>query len=134
MKILVVDDVDYIRKSVTKVLSDNSFICDSCSNGREALQKLAEKKYDLIVTDIVMPDMDGFEFLDELRNHKSAEVSRTPVLAISGGSKTIDSDTALKSVESQVNGLLQKPFSKADLLKSIAKVIGNSKRSSMSVG
>ena len=131
MKILVVDDVDYIRKSVTKVLSDNSFICDSSANGSEALQKLDEKKYDLIITDLVMPDMDGFEFLDHIRNHKNAEISRTPVLAISGGSKTIDSETALKSIKDNVDGLLQKPFSKSDLLASITKIIGNTRRASL---
>jgi len=126
MNVLVIDDVDYIRKSISKVLDDNGFKCDSCENGKAALEKINEKKYDIIITDIMMPDMDGFEFLDKLRETKG-EVARTPVLAISGGSKTIDSDLALKMINEKANGILQKPFSKSDLLEAIAKVVGNSR-------
>jgi CheY-like chemotaxis protein len=127
MKILIVDDVDYIRKSVTKVLTDNQFDCDSCANGKEALEKLDEQKYDLIITDLVMPEVDGFEFIDRIRNHQNSSVSRTPVLAISGGSKTIDSQTALTSIKQSADGLLQKPFSKTDLIEAVAKIIGRTK-------
>jgi len=128
MKILVVDDVDYIRKSVTKVLTDNRFDCDSCANGKEAIEKLDQTKYDLIVTDLVMPEIDGFEFIDLIRNHQNASIARTPILAISGGSKTIDSETALKSIQQRVDGLLQKPFSKSDLIEAMTKIIGRSRR------
>lgn len=130
MKILIIDDVDYIRKSITKVLGDNGFQCDSCENGALALEKVQAKPYDLIITDIMMPNMDGFEFMDNLREMKG-DVSRTPVLAISGGSKTIDSDLALKMINEKANGILQKPFSKSDLLDAIAKVIGKSKLGAM---
>lgn len=128
MKILVVDDVDYIRKSISKVLESNNFICDVAENGRIAIEKLnqSETLHDLIITDIMMPDMDGFELLDYLRA-QSGSLGKIPVLAISGGSKTIDSDLALKMINEKADLVLQKPFAKADLLQAIAQVIGNSK-------
>ncbi len=130
MKILIVDDVDYIRKSISKVLEDNGFTCVACDGGVSAIENLKNNKYDLIITDIMMPDMDGFEFLDYIRD-QAGDVGKTPVLAISGGSKTIDSDMALKMINEKANAILQKPFAKSDLIQAIAKVMGNNKRSSM---
>ncbi len=130
MKILIIDDVDYIRKSITKVLGSSGFECDSCENGTVALEKVQEKKYDLIISDIMMPGMDGFEFMDHLRDMKG-DVAKTPVLGISGGSKTIDSDMALKMINEKADGILQKPFSKSELMDAITKVIGKSKLGAM---
>lgn len=124
MKVLVVDDVDYIRKSISKVLEDNNFQCDSCSNGKQAIEHMSAKTYDLIITDIMMPDMDGFEFLDYIRDGKEPQ-NRIPVLAISGGSRTIDSDLALKMIKEKSDGILQKPFARSDLLDAITRIIGN---------
>lgn len=126
MKVLIVDDVDYIRKSISKVLEGSSFTCDVCGNGREAIEKLGIKSYDLIISDIMMPDMDGFEFMDYLREQTSA-ISQTPVLAISGGSKTIDSELALKLINEKADAVLQKPFSKSELIEAVTKLIGKSK-------
>ena len=67
-KILIVDDVDYIRKSITKVLGDNGFECEMCKNGKEAVERVQENGYDLIITDMMMPEMDGFEFMEFLRS------------------------------------------------------------------
>jgi CheY-like chemotaxis protein len=126
MKILIIDDVDYIRKSIQKVLSDNNFTCQTCINGRDAVNKLGDEEFDLIITDIMMPDMDGFEFLDYIRS-QDGHLSTMPVIAMSGGSKTIDSETALKIIEEKTNAILKKPFGKNDLLKTIEQVIGSDK-------
>jgi len=130
MKVLIVDDVDYIRKSLSKVLEESSFNCDTCANGREAIEKLEIKSYDLIITDIMMPDMDGFEFMDYIRD-QSGGLSKIPVLAISGGSKTIDSDLALKMINEKADAILQKPFSKSDLMDAVVKLMGKSKMAAM---
>jgi CheY-like chemotaxis protein len=128
-KILIVDDVDYIRKSLTKVLEESGFDCDSVENGAIACEKLKTKEYDLIITDIMMPDMDGFEFLDYIRD-QAPPLGKIPILAISGGSKTINSDMALQLVNEKANMILQKPFAKADIVNAVTKVLGNAKFSS----
>lgn len=125
-KILIIDDVDYIRKSIDKVLTENGFDCDVCENGKVAMEKVQETAYELIITDIMMPEADGFEFLEFLKNQKPA-IATTPVLAISGGSKTINSDMALGMIHDQVSEVLQKPFGKQDLINAVAKVLGNNK-------
>lgn len=128
MKILIVDDVDYIRKSISKVLDGNGFFCDVAENGKQAIDKLSQSSvtYDLIITDIMMPDMDGFEFLDYIRE-QPGKLGKTPVLAISGGSKTIDSELALKLINDKADLILQKPFAKSALFEAITKVMGNDK-------
>ena len=125
-KILIVDDVDYIRKSLSKVLGDSGFTCDTSENGAVACDKLETNSYDLIITDIMMPDMDGFEFLDHIRN-QAPPTNKIPVLVISGGSKTINSDMALQLVSEKADMVLQKPFAKADIVNAVIKILGNSK-------
>lgn len=122
-QVLIVDDVDYIRKTLSKVLTDNNFECDTSENGKDAMDKVTKKKYDLIITDIMMPEADGYEFLDFLREQPGG-VANTPVLAISGGDKTINSDTALTTIRKKADDILQKPFAKDDLLLAITKVLG----------
>ena len=133
MKILIVDDVDYIRKSILKVLSENGFTCETCENGKVAIERLQSSSFDMVITDIMMPDMDGFELLDFLRDEKN-KLSRVPVLAISGGSKTINSDLVLSLINDKADAILQKPFAKADLLNAIAKIIGKDKLSAVMKG
>jgi len=130
MKALIIDDVDYIRKSISKVLGDQGFTCEVAENGRVASDLIQANEYDLIITDIMMPDMDGFEFLDFLRK-QSAKISKTPVMAISGGSKTIDSELALKMMEEKADLILQKPFSKLELLAAVTKLVGGAKLGQM---
>ena len=125
MKILIVDDVDYIRKSLSKVLKDNKFDCDLAENGRIATEKLEQNSYDLVITDIMMPDIDGFEFVDFIRDHANTAISRMLILVISGGSKTVNSDLALSMLEEKADGILQKPFSKAQLLEALENAIGH---------
>lgn len=123
-KVLILDDVDYIRKSISRVMEMNGFECDVCENGRLGIEKVKENTYDLIITDIMMPEVDGYEFLDFLRTLDS-EKAKTPVLAISGGDKTINSDIALGTIDEKADAVLSKPFAKADLLNAVAKVMGN---------
>lgn len=130
MKTLIIDDVDYIRKSISKVLGDQGFDCEVAENGRVASDLVQSNEYDLIITDIMMPDMDGFEFLDFLRE-QPGKTGKTPVMAISGGSKTIDSDLALKMMKEKADLILQKPFSKLELLGAVTKLVGSTKLGQM---
>jgi len=121
-KIVVADDVDYIRKSITKFLEAEGHECVMCENGREAKEKLADGGYDLLITDIMMPEVDGFELIEFVRQ-ESEHNKEMPILAISGGSKTINSDMALTIIHDQVDKVLQKPFTKNDLLDSVAFIL-----------
>jgi len=107
--ILLVDDEDNLRSMLEAALSHNGFAVDPASNGRTAIEKAVATSPDLIVLDIMMPDLDGFEVCRRLRN----DGIKTPILFL----------TAKDATEDKVRGLtlggddyLTKPFSLEELV------------------
>jgi len=66
-RILVIDDDEGIRKVITTALNDESYITDTASNGKEAIEKSKTNAYDLAIIDIHLPDMEGTQLLSELK-------------------------------------------------------------------
>src|ERR1035438_10733950 len=66
-KILVVDDEEIIRESLSFILRKEGYEVDEAENGRVAQSKLLEGKYDIVVTDLEMPQMRGIELLEEIK-------------------------------------------------------------------
>lgn len=116
MKILVVEDEKDLNKIIVKHLLKQDFIVDYAYNGLEALDFVAYTKYDLIILDIMMPEMDGFEFAKKIRD----EENDTPILFL----------TAKDTIEDRVRGLdlggddyLIKPFDFKELLARIRAIV-----------
>jgi two-component system, NtrC family, nitrogen regulation response regulator NtrX len=100
--ILIVDDEKAIRKTLTEILSYEGYKIDDAENGEEALKKIKEKSYDVVLCDIKMPKMDGIEFLE-----KSREISPdVPIIMISGHG-TIE--TAVEAVKKGAFDYVAKP-------------------------
>ena len=72
MKILVVDDETMIREVIKEYCAANHFTTDEAASGKEALKKLQTNTYDLMVLDIMMPEMDGYTLLEELPKEKES--------------------------------------------------------------
>ena len=129
MRILVVEDQDDLREIVVETLREESFATDSSPDGEEGLYKALNWDYDLVVLDVLMPIMDGWEVLQKLRAKK-----QTPVLML----------TALDSVRDKVKGLnhgaddyLAKPFDLTELVARVRAVIrrhGGERRPELSIG
>ena len=109
MKILVIEDDFDVRASLVQTLEEERYAVDSVSNGPEGLYRALEWKYDLILLDVMLPGMDGWQVLETLRKEKRV----TPVLML----------TALDSLDDRVKGLntgaddyLPKPYSERELL------------------
>src|SRR5689334_21921743 len=101
-RILIVDDDDPIRALLMTVLRRRGFQADSARNGLEALQLLATCRYSLVVLDLMMPRMNGYELLDLVGGMPPEE--RPPVLVLTAG-------LALRTFDSKyVVGTIQKPF------------------------
>ncbi len=115
-KILVVDDQWLNRSVVRKLLTPLGFKVAEASNGEEGLKKVAEFKPDLIISDFVMPEMDGFEMLRRLRN--SSLVDSTILIASSAS--VFDTDKQ-KSLQAGFNDFLPKPVSQDELLEKLEK-------------
>ncbi len=80
-RILIVDDNLMMRRLIRNVFKDDNYVIKEARNGMEGL-KLADKKhFDLVITDIVMPEMEGIEFIIELKKN----FPDTKIIAISGG-------------------------------------------------
>ena len=100
--ILIVDDEKAIRKTLTEILSYEGYKIDDAENGEDALKKLKEKNYDVVLCDIKMPKMDGLEFLE-----KSREINPDiPIIMISGHG-TIE--TAVEAVKKGAFDYVAKP-------------------------
>lgn len=101
-KILIVDDDDAIRALLHTVLRRRGYHVDTARNGAEAIERLAECNYALLVLDLMMPIMSGWDVLDHLRNATLAH--RPLVLVLTAGiePRQFESDIVM--------GLMQKPF------------------------
>lgn len=116
MKILIVEDDLDLSRSIAKLLKTQKYSTDSAYDGEEALDFLAVSSYDLILLDVMMPKMDGFAFLREIR----AQGKQIPVLML----------TARDALEDRVTGLdtgaddyLVKPFEFEELLARIRALL-----------
>jgi CheY-like chemotaxis protein len=101
-RILVVDDDDAIRALLITVLRRRGFQADSARNGLEAIERLAFCRYTLVVLDLMMPRMNGYEVLAHLAT--MADAARPMVLVLTAGLQPKKFDT------SYVVGMMQKPF------------------------
>ena len=129
MRVLVVEDQDDLREVVVETLREESFAVDESADGEEGLYKALNWDYDIVVLDVMMPVMDGWEVLEKLRREK-----QTPVLML----------TALDQVRDKVKGLnhgaddyLAKPFDLTELVARVRAVMrrkGGDHRPEVTVG
>lgn len=116
-RILIVDDNKLNIKVATRLLSDLPYEIDECYNGKECLEKLKSNSYDLILMDIMMPEMDGEATIKELRNSSDF---KTPVIALTADAVAGANE---KYISEGFIDYLAKPFKKEDLENKIVKVL-----------
>ena len=109
MKILVVEDERDLNRIITKHLKKNNYSVDSCFDGQEALDFISYSEYDLIITDIMMPNVDGYEFIDKLRANKN----NIPVIMLTAKDTLEDKIVGL---DSGADDYIVKPFEFDELL------------------
>jgi PAS domain S-box-containing protein len=118
VKILVVDDIDSNRNYITGMFRGTSVKVFEATNGKEALDIATKENLDLIITDIKMPIMDGYEFIRELKKDKN--LKNIPVLANSASVMKEDREKVLKS---KFDSFLMKPVQINVLLNEIIKFL-----------
>ncbi len=117
-KILVIDDAAEVRDLIKAILEANDYQVDTAINGREALEKIQRERPALIVADVLMPEMDGFIFLKELK--KEEHLKDIPVVILTARSKMSDSFYALG-----VNGFLVKPINADELISTVNQILSS---------
>ena len=119
IKVLVIDD-DRIQLNVTKeMFYRNGVRCDCCQTSRELVTRLRSQEYDLLLTDIQMPETDGYGILELLRASNMENAKTIPVIAVTA---RVDDDNEYLS--GGFSGCIHKPFSMEELINAVAQVIG----------
>jgi len=120
MKILVVDDEKALANSLKDNLEYEGYGVDCVYGGKRALDALKADKYDLIILDLMMPDLDGFEVLKELRKTDK----QTPVLMLTARSAEMDK---VKSLGLGADDYVVKPFGLMELLARVKAILRRTK-------
>ena len=122
MRILVVDDNDQMRELLRLMLETVGHEVLDAANGKVALHLQKTMPADLVITDIIMPEMEGIELITNIRK----VTPHVKIIAISGGGK-IDADLCLEIADKLgADRTLLKPFSKSDLLSVIGELFPDS--------
>ncbi len=115
-KVLVVDDDKVLQSSVRQALEYHHFVVDVADNGKEAVNAVYREKYDLVVMDVNMPEMDGLEALVEIKKHDPSII----VLILTAFSNVSD---AVKAVKEGAYNYLEKPISSENLVALIKRAL-----------
>jgi two-component system cell cycle response regulator CtrA len=126
MRVLLVEDDLTTQQSIQMMLESVGMIVDTSDLGEDGLEIGKLYEYDIILLDIMLPDMDGFEVLRRLRDSRVD----TPVLILSGLG---ESENKVKGLSSGADDYLTKPFDKAELLARIQAIIRRSAGHSQSI-
>lgn len=122
MQILIIDDEAQVRHMLRGVLENEGYRVVEAANGREGLRMQHRTPSNLVITDILMPEMEGLETIRELR-HQWPDVK---VLAVSGASQKLGLDLLYVAKEFGATHMLQKPFSMSEMLKLISTMLNPS--------
>ena len=118
-KILIVDDEEVNRKLLKTYMSKLDYEIREASDGLQALEQLHEDDFDLLICDILMPNMDGWEVLKKLRSDERTK--NIPVIILTA--KNEDSDM-FKGYDLGANYYLTKPFTKGQLFYGLTLMLG----------
>lgn len=122
-KVLVVDDSLSVRKVVQRALESRRIEVLSAASGSEALEQIGRDAPDLIVCDVIMPDMDGYQICDFVKKHET--LGHTPVLLISG---IVNGTVLERAAKVGSDDVMRKPFAAEELLQRIESLLAAQSR------
>ena len=117
--ILVVDDDDMMREFVRELLKINNFTITEANNGKAGLKEFRENTPDLVLTDIIMPEMEGISFIRELRAHNK----EIPIIAMTGNVHGRMEEFLNISTQLGADEILRKPIKAKEFIDAIERLI-----------
>ena len=123
-RILLADDSITIQKVVELTFSDGDYEVTAVNNGARAIAKLGEMKPDIILSDIIMPEKNGYEVCEYVKSHP--EYRNIPVVLLTGTFEPFDPDRAEKA---GCDAVVTKPFESQSLIHKVEELIANAQSS-----
>jgi DNA-binding response OmpR family regulator len=118
-KVLIVDDESDIRTLLRAVLTVSGYVVEDARDGLEAVERLAEREFDLVISDIYMPNMDGMQLLKHMRENEL----KMPVVIVTASTAEKD---ILEGYNWGANYYITKPFDNEQLLDIVNSLTGKS--------
>lgn len=119
--ILLIDDDELVTGSLRLLLKSEGYNVTVAGSGRQALEKVKDADFDLIISDVRMPGLDGIETIKRMRNYlKDANKNPIPEILITGYA---DQEKYAESAALNVKNYLYKPFDNGDLLRAVKEHI-----------
>ncbi len=120
LKILIVEDIPFNQLLTETTLHDFGFETDIAENGRVAIELLEQNHYDVILMDLMMPEMDGFEATRFIRTEMLPPKSTTPIIALTADLSVGEMD---KCIKVGIDKYISKPFNPTELLNKISLLV-----------
>ena len=120
MRVLLIEDEDAVRKVVRMMLERDRHEVTEAGNGRLGLEQLKSGAFDLVITDIIMPDMEGVETVMTVRRQHPG----VKIIAMSGGGRTGNVDFLSAAAKLGASATLQKPFTRSALTAALDQAFG----------
>lgn len=120
IKILLAEDSKTNQIIITKLLKNDNWTIDVANNGLEALNMIIKDRYDIVLTDITMPEMDGYDLARSIRKLDTQRDLHTPIIAITAHTET---KTFKKCVEAGIDDFISKPINKQKVLELMSKYV-----------
>ena len=119
-KILMVEDESDIREAVQASLRSHGYVVIAAADGEEGLRKVRSEKPDLVLLDIIMPKVDGWQVLKAIRGDEDAAIRELPVVMLTANRET---SSLIESQSQKATDYLMKPFDIEKLLRFINRYI-----------
>jgi DNA-binding response OmpR family regulator len=120
LRILIIDDDEAIRDSMQMILSAHGYQTCVAGGGPEGLGRLTQEQFDIVITDILMPDVDGIETIREIRKHHPS----MKILAMSGGDYSGRFNSLISAHGLGADQIMRKPIDEDVLLTTIRGLAG----------
>ncbi|MDH5446660.1 MAG: response regulator [Gammaproteobacteria bacterium] len=118
LRVLIVDDTEAMRMVITMALKDTGYVVTEAENGQQALKMAKKEQFDLIITDIRMPEIDGLMLIKKLRKMK--QYRDIPILSLTN----LNSENFKQKLkQAGANGWVQKPFGRETLLRTLNSLL-----------
>ena len=120
-KVLIIDDEKDIRSVLKDMLGMSGYDVDTAEDGRKAKELYDKTDYDVVITDIIMPEQDGFEVILDYRNKNQLD----RIIAISGGGRTASEDYLNIASHFGVSSIFSKPPNYKDLIAKVDEIVAS---------